>query len=151
MPKEGWVEVRQDMCPMCGNELRVPAWESIRWTTEEPYSLFTGAMVIPVCCKVWITWRSTERVWRYEIKDRYYWKFKGGGENGKQLNDKVRSVSRESGDGDLLPAGWRGYDLLSEPKRPDLQEVVYGEGRVLGKDGQVSQQHAPSPGISYDF
>ena len=154
MPKQGWVEVKQDICPMCGQELRVPAWESIRWTLEKPYSLFTGetgAMAIPVCCKVWITWRSTERVWRYEIKDRHYWKFKGG-IDGKQLNERVKGVSRESGSGDLLPRGWReGQDLLPESVRPNLPKVGNSKDSVLVPSGQVSQQHAPGPGISYDF
>jgi hypothetical protein len=157
MPKEGWIEVKQDMCPMCGQELRVPAWESIKWTVEEPYSLFTGAgnlsdntgaMAIPVCCKVWATWRNTDKVWRYEIRDHYHWKFKGG-IDGKQLNERIKEVSRESGTGDLLPVGWRGPDLLPTSVGLEVHEVGNGKDKILGTSGKVSQQHAP--GRSYDF
>jgi len=96
---------------MCGGDLPIPGWESVKWTVDETYKRFTGAMAIPACCKVWITWRSTDETWRYEIRDHHRWSYRGD-KNVEQLNNRVLGVTKGSGTNDIITIGLKkNYDF----------------------------------------
>jgi hypothetical protein len=156
MPKKGWIEVVQDICPLCGKDLPVPAWDNVKWAVEEPYCKFSGAIAIPACCnKVWITWRNTDEIWRYEVRDNVYWQFKKGAAD-EQLNDKVKRVPREHSGRNMLPGsdGGERRDLLPEPVGVDVQEMGNSGNTEVGKIRKMPQQQPASPtrqGLNYDF
>jgi len=137
MPKEGWCIVDQDICPLCGYELRLPTEEDVSWTVDPVKVRFTGAMAVPICCNsVWATWRENDPVWRYEIKDHFYWKFKGGNDGKRNLDDRLEELrervrgnigEQRAPERNLLP-GEGGRDMfLPEAIRAQMQSVVSEE------------------------
>ena len=77
MPKDGWREVTQPMCPVCGEQLRGPEPDEEVWASGEyPYSELTGAFSTKMC-HVYLTWRKSDQTWRWEIKDNIYWHYRG--------------------------------------------------------------------------
>ncbi len=133
MPKEGWTEVLQSICPMCGKTLRGPTADDKIWIEEEPYSLFTGAMAVPVCCKVWMVWRLSDKLWHYEIRDHFRWLHRGDKKH--ELNSRdVHSGSqgRESGPSD---------SPVSKDSRGVMPDVGTGSNEELPAPRGLSKQY----------
>lgn len=137
MPKEGWVVINQDVCPLCGLEMKLPSEEDVSWTVDPVKAKFTGAMAVPVCCnKVWLTWRQNDPVWRYEIKDNIYWKYRGQHESGRlqqiveQYTEKIiRSLQGKPETGDMLQGDSRErHAFLPEAIRAQMQSVESTDG-----------------------
>ena len=96
--KDGWCEVTQPLCPVCGERLRGPDTEELKWSSgEHPYDKLTMAFTTKLC-HVFLVWRRLDQTWRWEIKDNIYWHFRGT--DGKTMRPGNVLQGRCTGDED---------------------------------------------------
>lgn len=156
MPKDGWVEVLQDICPLCGNKLPEASDFDLQWIFEYPFCLFTGSYARPVCCnKVYLVWRSSDQLFHYEVKSTYLWRFRS--DDRHDLNANMAEIVGRSDRGKPHDAkGLSDGECSSRDVREDgpdkgVQQPVPGT-RTMQDMADAGDKVLPSKrGLSFEY
>ena len=134
--KDGWCEVTQPLCPVCGERLRGPDTEELKWSSgEHPYDKLTMAFTTKLC-HVFLVWRRLDQTWRWEIKDNIYWHFRGtDGKTMRPWNVLQRGSSIDAG-GNMREGSERAG--AEGPVEPGLRVHSIPSSGSVGEKGRLS-------------
>jgi hypothetical protein len=141
MPKDGWVEILQDICPLCGNPLPEPSDLDIQWLFIEPFCLFTGAYARAVCCgqSVFLTWRKSDGLFHYEIKADRYWRCKS--DDRHRLNEQLEQLRARAIDNDSRNVLQSGEEVCERGLFEPVPDMATAGNEVLPQARGLSKQY----------